>query len=573
MTWARPIAPDRRAFDLSRHASLGAVLRDAVDAHRSLPFLVETDRDRVASTRTSGEWGRDVARLARALAARGVGPGERVAVLLPNGPRWLTGAAAVLGLGATLVPLDARADADEQARLLTHCGARTLLTDGPGWRRLRDRPRPRLEQALVAEPLERAPWSWDDAVDAAGDGPWPLAAVDRDAVATIVYSSGTGGRPKGCLLTHGAYLAQLEVLATVHPLEPGDVYLSVLPTSHAIDFMCGFLVPALSGATVVHLRTLRPEWITAACRTQGVTHLAAVPALLQALERGLRERLDALPPLAQAGLRGVRGLNAWLTRDRPREALSRALLEPVHRALGGRLSRIFAGGAFVPRATARFLWDHGLPVAIGYGLTEACAVVTVNDLQPFRDDTVGPPLPGTEVSIGGRDRHGVGEVLVRGPQLFRGYLDDPELTAATFDEDGWLRTGDLGCFDATGHLRLVGRKKHMVVTAGGLNVYPEDVEGRFDGLPVDEHAVLAAHACWGARPGDDEALLLVVRGARGDLRPQVAARNRSLLPHQRLAGLLVVDEPFPRTTSLKLRRDDLARVVGARRARSDVAAL
>ncbi|MCW8140162.1 MAG: AMP-binding protein, partial [Planctomycetota bacterium] len=146
--------------------------------------------------------------------------------------------------------------------------------------------------------------------------------------------------------------------------------------------------------------------------------------------------------------------------------------------------------------------------------------------------------------------------------------------------DGWLRTGDLGVVDAAGHLRLVGRKKHMVVTAGGKNVYPEEVESRFDGLPAaEEHAVVAAHAVWPARPGDDERLLLVVRprgsadGLVDGLVGEAARRARALPEHLRPAGLLVEPEPFPRTTSLKLRRDLLARGLGARARRDDVRAL
>lgn len=573
---ATPLDPARRAFRLDRYPSLGPALADAIHAHRSNAFLVESDRGRVVTERTFRAFRDEAARLARWLAARGVGVDDRVAVAMSNGPRWLEAALAVIGLGAVLVPLDAKAEPDELALKLAHCRAKALLADGPVWRRLRERP-PQVEVTLVHAPLGEGP-DWERALADIAPGAWTPVARERGAPATIVYSSGTtGGRPKGCVLTHGNYLSQMETLGSLYPLAEDDVYLSILPTNHALDFMCGFLVPALCGARVVHLRTLRPEWVTQACQDHGVTHLSAVPALLTALERRLRERLDEPQGLVATGLHGVRRLNAWLNRDRPREAVSRALLAPVHRALGGRVSRIFAGGAFVPRATARFLYDLGFPVAIGYGLTEACAVVTVNDLQPFRDDTVGLPLPGTEVRLGDRGLDGVGEVLVRGPQVFSGYLDDDELTRETIDAAGWLRTGDLGVLDGAGHLRLVGRKKHMVVTAGGKNVYPEDVEGRFDGLAgADEHAVVAAHAVWPARPGDDERLLLVVRakdGAAARALEDAARRARGLPEHQRPAGLLVVDAPLPRTTSLKLRRDLLARDLGARHRREDVRVL
>lgn len=578
--FAAPLDPTRRAFRLERYPSLGPALADAAHAHRSNGFLVETDRGRVVTERTFRAAAAEVGALAGWLAARGLRAGDRLAIAMHNGPRWLEGALAAIGLGCVLVPLDARAEGPELARLLAHCHARTLLTDGPVWRKLRDQPGLALALALVHQPLgDPAPGlAWDAALADARPSAWAPVAVERDAPATIVYSSGTtGGRPKGCVLTHGNYLAQLEALATLYPLAEDDVYLSVLPANHAIDFMCGFLVPALCGARVVHLRTLRPEWITAACRDHGVTHLSAVPALLQALERRLRERLDGATGLAASGLRGARALNAWLTRDRPREAISRALLRPVHEALGGRVARIFAGGAFVPRGTARFLYDLGLPVAIGYGLTEACAVLTVNDLQPFRDDSVGLPLPGTTVRIDGRGPDGVGEVVVRGPQVFQGYLDDEALTREAL-VDGWLRTGDLGVIDAAGHLRLVGRKKHMVVTPGGKNVYPEDVEGRFDGLPdVEEHAVVAAHAVWPARPGEDERLLLVVRprgeAAGAGLQAEAARRARALADYQRPAGLLVTDAAMPRTTSLKLRRDALCQELAGRARPQDVKAL
>lgn len=557
-----------RWFDLSDHSSLGSLLEETARRGGRRPALTLSDRGRAVRRLDHAGFRAEALAVARGLAARGVGPGDRVALLSANGPEWLAGAAAVFHLGGVLVPLDPKLEAQEQARLVEHAGAATLLCDGPAWRRLERLRLPSgLERVVVHDPLGPLDGiALPRAELLAGKGPPPpLAPRDRGDVASIVYSSGTtGGAPKGCLLTHGNYLSQAEVLGNLYPLREDEVYLSVLPTHHALDFMCGFLVPFLCSAQVVHLRTLRPEFLLGALRDHRVTHMAAVPALLRALERRLRERLDGLPPLADAGLRGLVRLNRALTRRRPREALSRALLRPVHDALGGRLRRIFAGGAFVPPATARYLYELGFPVAIGYGLTEACAVVSVNDLAPFRDDTVGLPVPGTEVRIAGRDAHGRGEVWVRGPQVFAGYLDDPEATAAALD-DGWLRTGDLGELDATGHLRLVGRLKNVVVTAGGKNVSPESVEARFHGIGVEELCVLAAHRVWESAPGDDEALLLCVRPRPGEELPreELARRNRRLPAHQRAAGLVTLSAAFPRTTSLKLRRDLLAARVRA----------
>ncbi|MBL4849064.1 MAG: AMP-binding protein [Planctomycetes bacterium] len=535
---------------------------------RSNRFLVELDRERTVAELDYRAFRAEAARCAEALRARGLEAGQRLALLLSNGPQWLIAAYAGIQLGAVLVPLDARLDPAGQASLLAHCGALHLVTDGPVWRRLEAALEAPLRAALVVRPLsdlQQPAEDWDQALPVA---PPPLEADSsrsRDDLAAIVYSSGTSGRPKGCLLSHGNYLSQLEALANAFPLEEDDVYLSILPSNHAIDFMCGFLVPLLCGARIVHLRTLRPEWIVDALKTQRVTHLAAVPALLSAIERNLKDRLSGLERLPAAGLRGLRRLNELLTERQPRPWLSRTLLQPIHQALGGRLRTIFAGGAPVPVETARFLYGLGIPVAIGYGQTEAGTVITVNRLTPFRAETVGPPLEGVEVKIHEPDAEGRGEVWVRGPNVFQGYLDDPELSAEAFAGGGWLKTGDLGAFDSTGHLCLVGRKKHMIVTPGGKNVYPEELEAKLTGLDVEELAVLPSHSIWPSAPGEHEGLVLVARprDSKGWFE-EVVRRNRRLPAYLRLAGVLIRETPFPKTTSLKLKRHELAEELATR---------
>jgi long-chain acyl-CoA synthetase len=562
-----PAPPPVRHFDLTRHTCLGSALAEASFSYRSNPFLCLSDRGRVVETLSYDAFRTQAACLAHALAERGVAPGVRVGVAMANGAPWLLGAYATWLLGGVLVPLDARLEGSALRDLLDHAQPHLLLSDPPTLRRLGAAA---CSSALIEDLLDQAPATIPHP---------PHTPRAREDLAAIVYSSGTSARAKACRLTHGNYLSQMQALANLFEFAEDDVYLSILPTNHAIDLMCGFLVPLLCGAQVVHLRALRPEWVTQALRDHRVTHLAAVPALLTALERTLRDRLAEVAgrgELAARGLDALRRLNVWATRDRPRPWVSRTLLRPLHRELGGRLKAIFAGGAPVPHETARFLHELGLPVAIGYGLSEACAVVTVNDLAPFRPDTVGAPLAGTELRLLGRDQHGVGEVLIRGPQVFTGYEGDDELTAQTLDADGWLHTGDLGALDATGHLQLVGRRKDMVVTAGGKNVYPQEVEGLFDGLPgVAERAVLAAPTVWGARPGEDERLLLILRLAADASAPldEVRARDRRQPAYQRLGGLLVTADPFPRTTSLKVRRAELARALGERHTPAEVVSL
>ena len=228
---------------------------------------------------------------------------------------------------------------------------------------------------------------------------------ERDDVAYLVYSSGTGGRVKGCQLTHHNYLVQAQALSALFPMTREDRYFSILPTNHAIDFMCGFLI-VLSGASVVHQRTLRPEFLRWTMKRYEPTHGAGASAA-QAAQAAARGRLEAWIVAAGARRRadpGQRGRDA----QAPDHRLSRALLRPIHEEFGGRLRLLFAGGAFVETSVASFFYKLGLPVCIGYGLTEAGTVLGVNGLEPFRPDTVGRPIEGVTTRSATRTRRASG---------------------------------------------------------------------------------------------------------------------------------------------------------------------
>jgi len=216
----------------------------------------------------------------------------------------------------------------------------------------------------------------------------------------------------------------------------------------------------------------------------------------------------------------------------------------------------------------QFFYDLGIPVANGYGLTEACTVLTVNDLKPFRADTVGKPLPGVDIRILNPASEGIGEVAARSETIMSHYLDDPSLTAQTI-VDGWLLTGDLGRFDSAGHLQLFGRKKNMIVTEGGKNIYPEDIENVFDGLPVKEYCIFAANYIWPAKSLGKERLVMALRLEPGQqfsngIVDELNARNRRLPDFKRVGGYLIWDKDFPRTTSMKIKRAELAADIGQR---------
>ena len=555
-------------LNLANYSSIGAALKDGMERFADEVCLIEADREREKERITYREFNSRALPLTRAIQDTGFSVADRASIIMTNQSKWLISAFAIFYSGGVLVPLDYKLTPAEHWQLLHHSGAKVLITEYPIWRQLAASPARsaaiNLQTVLVTEAPPNA--------DLSGAHRWEkfrndhasaqFVPRDRKDVASIVYSSGTGGRPKGCMMTHENYLEQCVALTSLYPFWPGVRYLSILPTNHAIDFMVGFFGPFTCGACVVHLRTLRPEFVREAFTKYKITYVSLVPLVLKNLQKGLQTRFDELSSGKRKIFNALVAINKALTKPHPRLWLSRRMLKEVHAAFGGELQAIIVGGAFTEPQTLQFFYDLGISVANGYGLTEAGTAITVNDLKPFRADTVGKPLPGMEVKIVDPANDGVGEVYVRSKTIMSGYLNEPELTAETI-VDGWLRTGDLGKFDPQGHLHLSGRKKNMIVTEEGKNIYPEDIEAAFESLPAKEFCVFAANYIWPKRSMVGEQLIIAIHLENNQqftdaLKQDVIQRNNRLLNYKRIHGIVLFDEDFPRTASLKIKRNELA---------------
>jgi long-chain acyl-CoA synthetase len=568
-------------LDLKKYDSLGAALRDALDRWQAEVCLIEADREREPSRLTYRQFREAAEPLAAALEDSGFAAGERAAIIMTNQPKWLMSAYATFFAGGVLVPLDYKLSAEEHLQLLAHSKARVLFVEYPHWRAITQAEAFREHQLRTVLVTEAPPNS-----DLAGALRWEEYRATRAPefrprlrkdTACIVYSSGTGGRPKGCVLTHENYLEQCGAVTPIFPFWPGARYLSIIPTNHAIDFMGGFIMPFTGGGTVIHLRTLRPEFIREAFTRYKITYMAVVPLILKNLQKGLRERFAALPPGKRRVLNALLRVNRAFSRQQPRLGLSRLLLKDIHKAFGGELRALLVGGAFTEPAMMEFFHALGLPIYNGYGCTEACTAITLNDLKPFRPETVGRPVRGMEIRIVEPDADGIGEVAVRSKTVMSHYLDDPEMTAETI-VDGWLMTGDLGRIDAVGHLQLFGRKKNMIVTPEGKNIYPEDIENRFEGLLVKEFSVFAVNYIWPQHTMANEQLVLVLhpepgQTADGALRTEISRRNGQLLNYKRVAGYVIWESDFPRNAALKIKRAVLAEQIAKQLDRSAMVAL
>ncbi len=563
-------------LDLDQYTCVGAALRDALDRWPNETCLIESDRDRERTRLTYSDFKQTATPLARALQDAEFSPGDRAAIIMTNQSKWLISAYAIFQVGGVLVPLDYKLAPEEHLQLLAHSKSQFLVVEYHLWRAIMQSPDFKNHKLRIVLVTEAPPSSqlgggyrWEE-FRRKGDP--NFIPRSREDTACIVYSSGTGGQPKGCVLTHENYLEQCKALTTWYPFWPGVRYLSILPTNHAIDFMVGFIGPFVCGACVVHLRTLRPEFVRDAFVRYRITYVSLVPLVLKNLERGIKSNFESLSGLKLFVLNRLIALNKLLTRKQANVPLSRKLLPQIHKVFGGELLAMFTGGAFMDPPTLQFFYDLGIPVANGYGLTEAGTVLTVNDLKPFRADTVGKPLPGVELRILNPDAEGIGEVAANSKTIMSHYLDDSELTAETI-VDGWLLTGDLGRFDGSGHLQLFGRKKNMMVTDGGKNVYPEDIESAFDGVPVKEYCIFAANFIWPKKELGGERLVLVLHPDLNQeftpsMKDDVTSRNRSLPDFKRVSGYLLWEKDFPRTASMKIKRNALAEEIRDSRDRS-----
>ncbi len=470
-------------------ANLALMAERAVARNGEAPFLW-AKRDGRYQPWSWARVGREVQLLARTLVAMGVRPGDRVAIVAENRPEWCVADLAVMAAGGITVPSYTTYTTADYAYLLNHSEARLVIFSGAGVAR---RLLPAVAEApsvaglLAIEPIEEPamalPLTTYAEALARGEAEAPVSAGQGrgpDDVACFIYTSGTGGRPKGVMLTHRNIMAN--VRGTWHlfqRLTPEErVFLSFLPLSHSYEHTVGQFLPIAFDGQIYY--------------ADGVEHLAANllearPGVLPCVPRlyeVLRQRIAAAVE-REGGIRAKLfhlalklGSKAYEQRGRlaPHErllniALDHLVRRKIRQRFGGRLVAMASGGAPLNYEVGLFFVALGLPVAQGYGQTESSPVISVNPPWASRIDTVGPPLQGVEVRIA-ED----GEILVRGDLVMKGYWKDEEATAQVL-KDGWLHTGDIGEIDADGYLKITDRKKDLIVNSGGDNVSPQRVEG------------------------------------------------------------------------------------------------
>ncbi len=438
----------------------------------------------------------DVASL---LKERGIKKGDRVAILADNSPQWGMAYFGIVRLGAIAVPILPDFPEADVKHILGEVGAKILFTTQRQLEKLYELPENKLKTIITLDDAAdqhnlMATLPFSQFLATARDLPEKKKALatdltDPNDLASIIYTSGTSGHAKAVMLSHKNFISNVRATLSIFPDEPvhGWTFLSVLPMSHAYEFTTSFLVPLATGSRIVYAgKTPTPTVLERICRQEQPTIMCLVPMVIEKIYK------KKVLPIINA--------NVFMRAAMKLPLVRRKILQQIGRKLrmffGGKLKFIAIGGAALNIEVERFLAEAGFPYIVGYGLTEASPLVSAG---PCGDPSIalgsaGKPVRGVEVQISKTTPEtGLGEILVRGPNVMQGYCGNPEATKEVLDPDGWLATGDLGFLDQQGNLVIKGRSKSVIVLSHGENIYPETIEEKINSFQHVVESLVREH--------------------------------------------------------------------------------
>jgi long-chain acyl-CoA synthetase len=512
------------------------------------------------TTRTYDDLRARVMRASEAVRRLGVEPARHnVALILENCPEWQEIYLALACIGLTVVPIDPKLRPREVSHILRDSGAAAIFAGAKQFDALGQvvAELPLVGKCICVNPgatatggglLDYETLIADTASATTAASDWNSAKPTDDTVASLIYTSGTTGDPKGVMLTHGNFAADALAASEAVNFNKDDNFFAVLPFFHTYSFTGNFLLPLCQGACTSFARSIKT--ISDDMRTLRPSVLLAVPLLVEKIyakvNKGIRENLAARVMLA-AGF-------------------GKTIGRKVIKSLGGRLRIIAIGGAPADRQVLKGLDRLGIPTLEGYGLTECAPLVAYPTLGNFRIGTVGKVLPCMEYKVVDKDETGAGELCVRGPNVMRGYYNNPEATSAAIDADGYLHTGDVVRTDKDGNITICGRRKAMIVNREGKNIYPEEIEQVVCRSPYVAEALALGYKVPGetgehvglvVQPDDDACAALSETDEARDAAVLAEVKrlcNEGLAEYKVPRKISIRHEAFELTSTMKVRR-------------------
>jgi len=514
-------------------------------------------------------WGM-VSQAAASLRKAGVGRGDRVAILAENRPAWGAVYFATLFLEGINVPLDALLKPPDWSFILRDSEAKVLVTSAkfcPEVERFR-REINSLKMIVSMDPRDCVPeYLFSDPNPSEISPP----DTDIDEVAVILYTSGTTGLAKGVMLSHGNITSDIYAMTRMMELYPEDNFISMLPLHHTFECTCGFLTPLSQGASITYARGLASKLIVEDIRNNKSTVMLGVPLIYEKMFAGLMKAI-AQKPVAVRGMVGVlSGLSKLLKRSANFEIGSKLFGGLRQRSGLSSLRLMITGGAAMSPEIAEAFNCLGFRLIQGYGLTEASPVLTLNPMAAYKNMSIGKALPGVQIRIGQMDEAGIGELVAKGAMVMKGYYRNPEATAQVL-KDGWLFTGDIGYVDKSGFYYITGRKKNVIVTPGGKNLYPEEIEYALNRSPFILESLVTGQPVRDSGGGEEikativpdlEYFGLVASQKRirltddfveRTIKDEVAAQSEQLAVYKRVKRVVLRAEDFEKTSTRKIKR-------------------
>ncbi len=501
------------------------------------------------------------------LHAQGVKRGDRVVVTGKNAPEWGVAYLAVVYAGAVVVPIDNQLNLNDKLGLTKRAGARIVFADDDAYDGFAD---------LAGERISLTPAKPNYILDLKAE-PAERPEQREDDLAAILFTSGTTGVAKGVMLSHKNITCDALLAQTHLGIYPTDVFYALLPLHHSYTMLAVFIEAISVGAEIVYAKRMAVQEILKDLKRGKVTMLLSIPLLFNKLLKGIMSGIRQKGILVYGIIRtlmGISGLIKKIFHTNPGKKLFHSVLE---KASLEHIRICISGGGPLPAFTFRRFNQLGIDFVQGYGLTETSPIVTLNPVEHYKEASVGKVLPQTEIIILDPDERGVGEIAIKGPMIMQGYFEDEESTKESFTPDGYFRTGDMGYLDKENYLYLTGRQKNLIVTAGGKNVYPEEIENAFELYDeVDQIMVKGYVSDERLREESVEAYIYpdldffgqdavedAVKWQEVETRVKAVVsevNQQQLMPYQRIQRVTVLKAPMEMTTTKKIKRHKVGEV-------------
>lgn len=502
----------------------------------------------------------EVRGLSSSLFEFGLRSGHRISIVAENSPQWVIAYLSILTIGATAVPLDIQMPKEQLVSFIRNSNSQLVFASTQTWplvQELADTVR----LVRIGPATEKHQIVMKDLIAQGKKKPAVTTTANPDDVASLLYTSGTTKKPKGVLLTHRNFMANAKAIMAKELAGPEDNFLVMLPLHHAYPFMVAFLVPLLLGAKITFLQSLKGPDLVQCLRETRITIAVAVPQVFAMIRRAIFDELGRRPMLIRKFLTVLLAFSGFMTMH-TRWNIGRIFFAPIHRRFGSSLRLLCSGGAKLDSQIAKDLTSLGFTIREGYGLTETAPVIAFSPLIRPKLGSVGPPLKNVELQIFNPNEKGIGEVVVRGPNVMKQYDNAPAETAEAI-RDGWFHTGDLGYLDSDGYLFLTGRIKELIVTSGGKNILPEELEDEYQQSPAIAELCIIGRRQNGEEgeqlhavvvPNFDFMRVQKIHDAENYIKDALNRVAVTLPPYKRITGLTLIKEPLPRTRLGKIQR-------------------